>query len=204
MLICDFNVKESEPVLAQILHNSFFHAVNIIHQNACYKSINNRNCSDLIISNSPNFQSASTFCTGLFDFHKLVVTVLKTSFRKTAPKEIHRDYNKFNVDDFKTKLKQYLATSSSNYKHFEQAFLALLGKHSPYKSEKIRENQVPYMTKNLRKAIMKRSQLKIKYFKTNTAESLRLYKKKKHCCSRLYNKERKKYYNSLRLKKSNR
>ena len=132
------------------------------------------------------------------------MTVLKTSFRKTAPKEIHRDYNKFNVDDFKTKLKQYLATSSSNYKHFEQAFLALLGKHSPYKSEKIRENQVPYMTKNLRKAIMKRFQLKIKYFKTNTAESLRLYKKKKHCCSRLYNKERKKYYNSLRLKKSNR
>ena len=95
------------------------------------------------------------------------MTVLKTSFRKTAPKEIHhRDYNKFNVDDFKTELKQYLATSSSNYKNFEQAFLALLGKHSPYKSEKIRENQVPYMTKNLRKAIMKRSQLKIKYFKT--------------------------------------
>ena len=36
----------------------------------------------------------------------------------------------------------------------------------------MRANQVPHMTKILRKAIMKRSQLKTKYFKTNTAEIL--------------------------------
>ena len=50
------------------------------------------------------------------DFHKLVVTALQTSFRKTAPRELHyRDYNKSDADDFKTELKQDLATSSSNY-----------------------------------------------------------------------------------------
>ena len=44
----------------------------------------------------------------------LTFIILKTSFRKTAPKEIHyRDYNKFNADDCKTELKQNLATSSS-------------------------------------------------------------------------------------------
>ena len=62
------------------------------------------------------------------------------------------------------------------------------------------------MTKNLRKAIMKRSQLKTKYFKTNTAESLRLYKKQNNFCSKLYKKERKKerkkYYSSLKLNKT--
>ena len=52
---------------------------------------------------------------------------------------------------------------------------------------------------------MKRSQLKTKYFKTNTTETLRLYKKKNNFCSKLYEKERKKerktYNNSLKLNK---
>ena len=69
--------------------------------------------------------------------------------------------------------------------NFEQALLALLDKHAPYKSKKIRANQVPYRSKNLRKASMKRSQLKNKYFETNTAKSLRLYKKQKNFCSML-------------------
>ena len=94
------------------------------------------------------------------------MTVFKTSFRKTAPKELHYiDFNKFNADDFKTELKQNLTTSGSNYEYFEQTFLALLDKHA--KSKKIRGNQVSYITKNLRKVIIKRSQLKTKYWKTN-------------------------------------
>ena len=78
--------------------------------------MNNPSCIDLVITNSPNsFQSTSTFCTGLSDFDKLVVTVLKTSFRKPPPKKIHcRDDNKFNANDFKTELRQNLVTSISN------------------------------------------------------------------------------------------
>ena len=58
-------------------------------------------------------------------------------------------------------MRQNFAISSRNYENFEQAFFALLDKHDPYKNKKIRANQVPYMTENLGKAIMKRSQLKI-------------------------------------------
>ena len=84
--------------------------------------MNNPSCIDPIITSSPNsFQNTSTFCTGLSDFYKLVVTVLKTSFRKMASKELHyRDYKKFNADDFKTGLKQNLATSSSTYENFNK------------------------------------------------------------------------------------
>ena len=57
------------------------------------------------------------------------------------------------------------------------------------------------MTKTLRKAIMKRSQLKSKHFKTNTTESLRLYKKQNNFCSKLYKKERNTYYSSSKLNK---
>ena len=49
--------------------------------------MNNPSRIDFIITNNPNsFQNTSTFCTGLSDFHKLVVTVLKTSLRKTIKK----------------------------------------------------------------------------------------------------------------------
>ena len=97
LLIVHFNWKEFEPVLAQFLHG--YNAVNIINENKCHKSMNNPSYINLIITNSPiSFQNASDFCTGLPVFHNLVVTVFKTSFRKTAPKEIHcRDKRKFNA-----------------------------------------------------------------------------------------------------------
>ena len=53
----------------------------------------------------------------------------------------------------------------------------LLDKYDQNKSKEISTNQVPYMTKNFRKEVMKRSQLKTKYFKFKTAEILRMYKK---------------------------
>ena len=56
------------------------------------------------------------------------------------------------------------------------------------------------MTKALRKAIMKRSELESKYVKNKTNENLKSYKKQRNFCSKLYKKERKKYYEMLNLK----
>ena len=56
------------------------------------------------------------------------------------------------------------------------------------------------MTKALRKAIMKRSEPENKHVKINTNENLKSYKKQRNFCSKLYKKERKKYYEMLDLK----
>ena len=56
------------------------------------------------------------------------------------------------------------------------------------------------MTKGLRKAIMRRSELETKYDKHRDIQSLRQYKKQKNLCSKLYKKERKKYYSRLNIK----
>ena len=53
------------------------------------------------------------------------------------------------------------------------------------------------MTKTLRKAIMRRSMLENKCFKNNSLENLVAYRKHKNYCSKLYKKERKKYYENL-------
>ena len=57
------------------------------------------------------------------------------------------------------------------------------------------------MTKALRRAIANRSRLENQYFKIKSKESLRVYNKQNNFCSRLYKKERKRYYANLDLKK---
>ena len=47
---------------------------------------------------------------------------------------------------------------------------------------------------------MRMSQLETKYFKTKTQTDLKLYKKHKNFCSRLYKRERRKHYESLDMK----
>ena len=73
----------------------------------------------------------------------------------------------------------------------------LLDHHAPLKKKVLRANNEPYITKKLRKAIMKSSQLESIYRETLTEKSLKAYKKQKNYVSRLYKKERKTFFNSL-------
>ena len=66
----------------------------LIKRKSCFKSPENPTCIDLILTNSPrSFQNSSVFETGLSDFHKLTITVLKQYFPKLKPKVAnYRDY----------------------------------------------------------------------------------------------------------------
>ena len=56
-------------------------------------------------------------------------------------------------------------------------FFKVLDKHAPVKKKVIRANHAKYISKHLRKAIMKRSYLEKVYFKKQTTQSLERYKK---------------------------
>ena len=77
----------------------------------------------------------------------------------------------------------------------------MLNKHAPLKKKLIRANLAPYITKTLTKAIIRRSQLETKYLESKTQTDLKLYKKHKNFCSKLYKKERRKYCESFDMKK---
>ena len=62
--------------------------------------------------------------------------------------------------------------------------------HAPLKKKLLRANHSQYVTKALRKAIMRRSKLEKIYFKKQTNESLKAYKKQKNYCSKLYKKNK--------------
>ena len=57
----------------------------------------NPSCIDLILQNSQrSFQNSCAIETGLSDFHRMTVTVMKASFQKLQPKSIHyRNYKFF-------------------------------------------------------------------------------------------------------------
>ena len=64
--------------------------------------------------------------------------------------------------------------------------------HVLLKKKLLRTNHSQYVTKALRKTIMRGSKLEKIYFKEQTNESLKAYKKQKNYCRKLYKKEWKK------------
>ena len=197
----DLNCQETEPILSEFLN--MHSAKNIVKEETCFKSIENPSWIDLFLTNKPNhFFNTSTIDTGLSDCHKMVVTVLRKKFQRAQPKVVsYRDYKNFDNELFKSSLQNALnEINRHDYTKFEEVLLQTLNKHAPVKQKTIRGNHAPYMTRGLRKAIMRRSELETKYHKHRDIQSLRQYKKQKKFCSKLYKKERKKYYSRLNIK----
>ena len=164
ILAGDFNLHETDPIMSEFLIKN--DAKNLVREKTCFKNYVNPSCIDLFITNSSlSFQNTTTFASDLSDFHKMILTVLKTTFQKVKAKEIvYRNFKQFDMNKFKNDIREKLR-SANNYETFESEFLNVLNIHAPLKKKVIRANHVPYMTKSLHKAIMKRSQLE-----SNTSE----------------------------------
>ena len=97
MIIGDFNLIESNDSLHDFTHD--LNLENIVKEPTHFKSVNTT-CIDLILtSDSGKFSNIRTIETGLSDFHVMVATVLRGSFRKKGHRIVtYRDYSRF--DDF--------------------------------------------------------------------------------------------------------
>ena len=73
----------------------------------------------------------------------------------------------------------------------------ILDKYAPLKFKYIRANNSPFMTKDLRKAIMLRTKLRNKFNKERTASSSLNYKRQRNVCSSLLKKTKREYYGNL-------
>ena len=96
----DFNVQEGEKCLDTFLYQ---HELKSLKKEAnCYKNPNKPRCIDLVLTNSSrSFFNTETYFTGLLVYHKLLLSVSKTTFSKTGPKEmIYRDYKNVYQDIF--------------------------------------------------------------------------------------------------------
>ena len=88
MLVADFNAEESEPCLSQFLYE--YNAKNIVKENTRFKNALNPSYIYLFITNSLlSFQNTIAVSNGFSDFHEMVITVMKMSFKKHSPTERH-------------------------------------------------------------------------------------------------------------------
>ena len=125
---------------------------NLLEKQTCYKNHTNPSCVYLIIKNEPkSFQNSFTFETGLSNFHKKAVTVLKPSFVKQKPRVLnYRNYKFFNNTLFKDQVLDKLRNSNfqisdKDLKHFRETCLSVLNTMSPLKSRFIRAIQAPFI-----------------------------------------------------------
>ena len=75
---------------------------NLIKEPTCFKNPEKPSIIDLILTNKPKcFQHSCTYETGISDFHKMAITVMKVIFKKQKPKIIfYRNYNNFDKKSF--------------------------------------------------------------------------------------------------------
>ena len=150
-------------------------------------------------NNALSFQHTEAVSTGLSYFHKLVLTVLKTTISKSKLGEIyHRSYEKFDSLKFNVYLKNaFVNEKIESCVKFDEVFMTVLNRHAPLKKKILRANHSSYMTKTLRKAIMRRSYFEKKYFLKKQISILEPTKRIKIIAVdfTLYKKERKKFFN---------
>ena len=131
-----------------------------------------------------SFQNTSVIETGLSDFHKLTVTVMKMSFSKQEPKIFYyRDNKTFNDEHFRNDLKYVFNKRGLNNiscSEFEDITITTLNIHAPMKKKYLRANNAPYMNRALCKAIMVWSKLRNSI--VNSIESRDAYKKQRNFC----------------------
>ena len=173
---------------------------NLVNGVTCVKSQNGTSI-DVMLTNRPrNFHNTSLIETALSDCHEMIASVFRAFFKRLLAKVIeHGTYKTFDQNKFLRDLDQELIRSNSyndgqQYDTSTSIFRRVLDKHAPLKMKKLRGNQIKFMTKELRKAIMDRSRLKNKYLKWPSRENVLANKKAKNICNSLSKKAKKDYF----------
>ena len=79
-----------------------------------------------------------------------------------------------------------------------------MDKHAPLKEKYLRANHANFMTKQLRKAIMRRSKLQNDFLKDRSDASQNVYRKQRNLCVTLLQKLKKTVFDKFRSKTYNR
>ena len=135
----------------------------------------------------------------------MVMTLLKVYFKKKEPSGIqYRDCKNLSNDKFRNDLLNELIRSkieTSELDIFVSTVLKVLSKNVALKKPYVRANEAGFMNKVLKKAIIKRSQLKNVFLKKRTLKSQVAYNKQRNYCTSLLRKEKRNYFENINTSK---
>ena len=194
LLMSAFNAEPNEPAISDFCE--IYNNKNIIKEKTCFENPENPTCVDLILTNRPrSFQDSTVVETGLSDFHKMCVTVMKIHHCKQRPSVItYRKFKNFSNIEFMKDLEEHL----TKFEHFDNILSNLfketvniiLEKHAPTKKKYVGTNQAPFITKTLSKEIMKKSRLRNKFLNTKSDIDRKVYNKQRNNVVGLLRKEK--------------
>ena len=166
-IVGDFNLGEENSTLKDFMNSC--NLENVVKKPTCFKSDSPTRIDLILTSDTTRLKNTTTIETGLSDFHVMIATALKGSFRERGPRIItYRDYNKFNNSVFRAELQEELTSNSNGNQDFTTVngvSKKVLDRHAPCKKKYVRANDGPFMTKELRKANMKLTRLKNRFNK---------------------------------------
>ena len=137
----------------------------------------------------------------------LLITVIRKSFKKFQPRIINYGPHKnFSYEKSKFYLLNELIKEdfiNNVLKRFAMNAISMnvLNKHAPRKKKIVRGNQMPFMTKDFPKEIIKKSRLRNRFSKNKSLENRMLYKQQRNYCVSLLKKTKIRHYANLKEKK---
>ena len=199
VLMGDFNTQPNDKNFQAIYQSHDLY--NLIKNKTCFKSPS-ETCIDLIFTNKKrSFRNTCAIDTGVSDFHRMVFTQLKLTFQKLPPKTIfYRDYKHSVKENFENDFIVGLLNNphvSYSYTQSSLTFESVLSIHVPIEQGKVRGTQMPFMTKALRRAIMRRSRLFSIFTESKKRSDWENFRKQQNYCVRLRNQVRKAHFNKL-------
>ena len=164
MIIGDFNVEANNRAMS--IFCDTYNLKNLIKEPTCYKNPNKPSCIDLMLTNKPrSFKHSCVIETGLSDFHRMTVTVMKATFEKLQPRVVnYRDYKYFENYRFRAYLLPELSNANieengEGLSDFLSTCKSILDLQAPRKQKYARGNHMPFMNRALSKEIMTRTRL---------------------------------------------
>ena len=190
LLMGDFNMTLDNPNFNELIED---HELStLISEPACFKRINPTCIDNFLTSKKTRLMNTLTFETGVSDHHKLIGTMLRSTCGKGKPKKtFYHCYKNFDNEKFEEELKKYLSSM------FHLAFKSTVDRFAPLQQKVVQNNKQPFMTKTLRKAIMKRSKLKNKFNKERIAKNWSDYKQQRNWYSNLWKESKTRHFNNL-------
>ena len=193
ILLADLNSEPKEQTVQDFCQAA---RENIIKENTCFKNPANPSYIDLFLTNRPAcFHSSVNIETGLFNFHKMSLSMMKVFCKKRPPNIVrYCNYNNFNNKVFINDLNEYFTENTEflSFDSFKRTIDKTLEKYTLLKKQYVRAKQAPFINKNINKEIMKRSRLRNKFLNTKSDIDSKAYNKQRNICVTLIRQEKKK------------
>lgn len=137
--------------------------------------------------------------TGLSDFHKMTVTVMKNHFKKKEPiRIVYHDKSNFDAVRLREKIKSKIQRKGNmSLGELQTMIVGDYLEDAPLKEKVLRGNNASFMNRTLSQAFLTRARLKNKKQKCRTQENEALYRKQRNYCVSLLRKEKKSHFNNI-------